>query len=140
MKFITFFLNGERYAVSVAETREVNRMVDIRSIPKAPAYVLGLINWHGMITPVLNLKELLHINPSQLETHARWIAVKHDGFPICLAVDKLDRIRKIPREELDSTPNLSKCTQTEYLSCGMIRMRQGPWSISIVSPMKPEAN
>jgi purine-binding chemotaxis protein CheW len=115
MRFLTFFLNQDRYAVSVAVTREVNRMVDIRIVPKAPEYVLGLINLHGLINPVLNLKELLNIKPSQLASHSRWIAVEHGGLSVCLAVDKLDRIRRITREKLYDIPTLSKGPQTEYL-------------------------
>jgi purine-binding chemotaxis protein CheW len=107
MKFVLFFLNQDRYALSVAATREVNRLVNIRVVDKAPAYVLGLINLHGLITPLLNLKKLLHIKPSHIESHTKWIAVQYGNTSACLTVDKLERIIEIPRERLDDVPTLS---------------------------------
>ena len=114
MKFLTFFLNQNRFAVSVATTREVNRMVAIRTVPEAPAYVLGFIDLHGLLTPALNLKELIQIKPAHLEPNARWIAVKHGSLSVCLAVDKLDRIMNITARKTDHVPSLHDHPENKY--------------------------
>lgn len=114
MKFLTFFLNQHRFAVSVATTREVNRMVAIRTVPEAPAYVVGFIDLHGLITPVLNLKELIQIKPAHLAPDARWIAVKHGSLPVCLAVDQLDRIMNITAGKTDQVPPLHDHPENKY--------------------------
>lgn len=114
---VTFFLNDELYAIPLSDIREVNRMAGIRTVPKAPSYVVGLLNLHGLTSPVLNLKRLLRIEPSELARNSRWVAVKHESFPVCLAVDQLDRIIEVSCEKLDEAPALSKGPETQYLKC-----------------------
>jgi purine-binding chemotaxis protein CheW len=93
IKVLTFFLNQDLYSAPVSDISEVNRMAGIRIVPKAPEYVMGLINLHGTIAPVLNLKSLLQIEPSKLAHNSKWIAARHKNTLVCFAVDKLDRIR-----------------------------------------------
>jgi purine-binding chemotaxis protein CheW len=117
MKILTFILNEESYAIPIADLGEVNRMTGLRIVPKAPAYVMGLLNLHGATAPVLNLKKLLRLRPWQPAPDAMWIAVKHRSIWICLAVDKLGRIVAVPGQALDETPTLSKGVDTRYLKC-----------------------
>lgn len=117
IRIVTFFLNDELYAIPVPDIREVNRMAGIRTVPKAPGYVVGLMNLHGLTSAVLNLKRLLRIEPSELARNSRWVAVKHKSFPVCLAVDKLDRIIGVSCAKLDEAPALSKGPETQYLKC-----------------------
>jgi purine-binding chemotaxis protein CheW len=117
MKMLTFFLNEESYAVPMADLTEVNRMAGIRIVPKAPEYVAGLLNLHGTVTPVLNLKRVLRLTPRQPASHCMWIAVRHHGLSVCLAVDKLGRIVELPCHALDETPALTKGVETRYLKC-----------------------
>ncbi|MGD9007387.1 MAG: chemotaxis protein CheW [Desulfobacteraceae bacterium] len=117
MKLLTFYLNEESYAIPVADLTEVNRMAGIRIVPKAPEYVVGLLNLHGAVAPVLNLKSVLQLSPWQPAPQSMWIAVKHHGIMVCLVVDKLDRIMEVPRRVLDETPTLSKGVETRYLKC-----------------------
>jgi purine-binding chemotaxis protein CheW len=92
-------------------------MAGIRIVPKAPEYVVGLLNLHGTVAPVLNLKSVLQLTPWQPAPHSMWIAVKHHGLLVCLAVDKLGRIMEVPCRALDETPTLSKGVETRYLKC-----------------------
>jgi purine-binding chemotaxis protein CheW len=117
MKMVTFFLNEESYAVPMADLTEVNRMAGIRIVPKAPEYVMGLLNLHGTTAPVLNLKRVLRLTPWQPAPHCMWIAVRHHGLSVCLTVDKLGRIVELPRHGLDETPALTKGVETRYLKC-----------------------
>jgi purine-binding chemotaxis protein CheW len=117
MKIITFLLNEERCAMPMTDISEVNRTAGIRIVPKAPDYVLGLINLHGAIVPILNLKRVLRIAPWQLAPDSMWIAVKHQSALVCLAVDKIGRIIEVPRQAIDEAPMLSKGPETKYLKC-----------------------
>jgi purine-binding chemotaxis protein CheW len=117
MKMLTFFLNENSYAVPMADLTEVNRMAAIRIVPKAPDYVMGLLNLHGAVAPVLNLKRVLRLTPWQPAPHCMWIAVRHHGLLVCLTVDKLGRIMEVPSRALDETPALSKGIETRYLKC-----------------------
>lgn len=117
MKILSFVLNEGHYAIPMADIIEVNRVAVVRTIPKAPTYVIGLINLHGDIVPVLNLKRVLRITPFRLESHSMWIAVNHKSLVVCLAVDRLDRILEVRREALAEMPKHTKGPETRYLKC-----------------------
>lgn len=53
---VIFGLDQERYALPLASVERVVRMVEITPLPKAPAIVCGVINVHGRLVPVINLR------------------------------------------------------------------------------------
>lgn len=59
MLALLFNLGGERYALSCEHLVEVVPLVRFRKIPHAPAYVLGLFNYRGQVTPALDLGVLI---------------------------------------------------------------------------------
>ncbi len=56
-QLVTFTLDGQPYALPLASVQQVVRMVEVVPLPKAPEIVLGVINLHGKIVPVLNLRK-----------------------------------------------------------------------------------
>ena len=60
MLYLLFHVKDESYAVDVREVIEIIPQVKLRSIPKAPDYVAGLLNYRGESVPVLDLCMLLH--------------------------------------------------------------------------------
>lgn len=60
MLYLLFHVKDESYAVDVRGVIEVVPRVKLRSLPKAPDYVAGLLNYRGESVPVLDLCMLLH--------------------------------------------------------------------------------
>ncbi|HHW14036.1 MAG TPA: chemotaxis protein CheW, partial [Firmicutes bacterium] len=54
---VVFTLNHEDFAVPIEQVREINRLVQITPLPKAPQSILGLINLRGRVIPVVSLRE-----------------------------------------------------------------------------------
>ena len=115
IEVLTFLLNDKIYSVSVADIREVNRLVKCRLVEKAPHRVLGMINFHGKTTPVFNLKSLLSIEPSELDQKAMWLAVENNGSYLCLAVDKVCRFLNMDSQIIDEMPYMANGTDVEHI-------------------------
>lgn len=58
MLFLTFELGADRYALDAASIVEVLPVVRIKSMPQAPAGVIGVFNHHGTPVPAIDLSEL----------------------------------------------------------------------------------
>lgn len=52
---VVFALGKEEYGMPIEVVREITRLGDIRTIPKAPSYVKGLINIRGAAIPLIDL-------------------------------------------------------------------------------------
>lgn len=63
---VVFALGQEEYGMPIEVVREITRLGDIRSIPKAPDYVKGLINIRGAAIPLIDLHIRFGINSAGL--------------------------------------------------------------------------
>ena len=77
MLYLLFHVKDESYAVDVREVIEVIPKVKLRSIPKAPGYVAGLLNYRGESVPVLDLCMLLHDRKCAAVFGSRIVLVKY---------------------------------------------------------------
>ncbi len=55
IQVVIFTLGEEEYAIPIEVVREITRLGEVRTIPKAPAYVRGLINLRGKAIPLIDL-------------------------------------------------------------------------------------
>lgn len=79
MLFLLFEIGSDRYCLDVSRVVEVTPMVSFKKIPRAPAYVAGLISYRGTIVPVIDLSILLGGNPSRPFYSTRIILVDFEG-------------------------------------------------------------
>jgi len=55
-ELLPFHLDDQRFAVPLPASVRVERAVAITPLPKAPDIVMGIINFHGQIIPVVNIR------------------------------------------------------------------------------------
>jgi len=97
-------LGDERHGVDLADVAEVLPPVRVTPVPGAEAVFAGVINVHGEIRPVLNLRhwlgmEALPDHPPG-ETLMRVILLRKDGREMGLQVDSVEQIRWIAPGDL----------------------------------------
>lgn len=56
-KIIVFTIDDQRYGIRLDSVERVDRMVEITPLPAAPLFVLGVVDFHGVIMPVINLRQ-----------------------------------------------------------------------------------
>lgn len=50
-------LDGQRYALSLAQVERVIRAVEITPLPQAPEIITGVINVRGRVIPVVDIRK-----------------------------------------------------------------------------------
>jgi len=85
VEVLVFQLSGQRYGVCVADVRELLRAVTFAPLPKAPAFVEGVINRRGALVPVLDIR-------TRFRLPARAPAVS-DHLVVAAAGDRLVALR-----------------------------------------------
>ena len=76
MMMLLFKIDGERYSLSVADVVELVPYVSLQSLPKAPGYIAGLMNYRGNIVPVVDLSILICERPVKRLMSSRIILIK----------------------------------------------------------------
>jgi chemotaxis-related protein WspB len=77
MLFLTFQLGQDRYAIEASHVVEVLPLVCAKEIPQSPPGIAGLIDYHGMSVPLIDLAELALGKPSRKWMSTRIILVNY---------------------------------------------------------------
>lgn len=56
-QLLAFILDDQQYALALTTVQRVVQMVEVTPLPKAPKVVLGVIDFHGSIIPVMSLRK-----------------------------------------------------------------------------------
>jgi chemotaxis-related protein WspB len=77
MLFILFQIGGDRYALSARNIIKVLPLMNLKRVPCAPAGVAGVLNYHGIPVPVIDLNEMTLAEPAARRLSTRIILVNY---------------------------------------------------------------
>jgi chemotaxis-related protein WspB len=58
MLFLLFYLGSDRYAIEASKIVEILPLIAIKKVLRSRPGIIGLINYHGALVPVIDLAEL----------------------------------------------------------------------------------
>lgn len=99
-------LDRERYGVPIEHVHEIIRMQEVTRIPRAPAFVEGVINLRGQVIPVIDLRKRFGLPQADRNGAARIVVVEMHGHRVGVVVDAVLEVMRlgegavVPPEEL----------------------------------------
>lgn len=115
LQIVSFKLGAEEFAIDILLVQEINRIVDITMVPKAPAFVEGVINLRGKIVPILDLRKRFGFPKADTTDQSRIIVVDVQGRVLGLVVDSVSEVLRIPAHILDPPPSLMAGVSASYI-------------------------
>ncbi|MBI4381906.1 MAG: purine-binding chemotaxis protein CheW [candidate division NC10 bacterium] len=100
LQLVVFDIEGQRYALLLNDVERVLPMVAVSPLPQAPAVVLGVINLHGQVIPVLDLRRRFGLPLCDYGLTARLLVVRTSRRILALAVDEVLGVREIAQETI----------------------------------------
>ncbi len=115
IEIVEFLLAHEVYGVETKYISEVCSLIDVTPVPCTPSFVLGIINVHGQIYSVIDLKEFFQL-PQKGISSANKVIILHDGnndsgeqMTFGILADSINSVRYIPQSEIQtSLPTLTE--------------------------------
>lgn len=92
-------IDKQQYAFDLAAVQRTLFAVELSPLPNAPDYILGAINLHGALLPVINLRALFALPEKTLSVNDHLICVNEDS-PVALWVDHVVRVLVIDDKDL----------------------------------------
>lgn len=115
-QLVTCCVGQEEFAVDILSVQEINRMVDITRVPKAPVFVEGVINLRGRIIPVLNLRCRFGITTGGERTvRSRIVVVNVRTRVVGLIVDSVSEVLRLPKNAIEPPPSLETAIGAEFI-------------------------
>ncbi len=106
VQLCTFRIGGEDYAIDIMRVREIIHPTPIVPVPRAPAFVEGVITLRGEVIPVLDVRKRLGVAATPLVRKSRFLLVNVAGQRIGLVVDEVCEVIRVPRGEIRRAPAL----------------------------------
>lgn len=90
-------VGDQRYAIPVRSIIEVAALVQLTPVPDAPAGMLGVVNRHGAVLPVLDLRQRLGGAAGRLDLSTMFIVVEEGpAYRAGLVVDDILDVTTLP--------------------------------------------
>lgn len=102
---LLFTLEGQRYALASADVRELVRAARLTPLPRAPDVVEGLLNLHGELLPVLDLRRRFRLPPRPLSPVDHFIVAQAGPRRVVLRVDRTEEVLTLEPGTLDEAPS-----------------------------------
>lgn len=99
-QLVVFTIDGQRCALFLPIVDRVIHAVEVTSLPKAPEIILGVINMHGQIVPVINLRRRFGFRDKDLDLTDRFIIAQTSRRLVALLVDRVEGVVHIPEETM----------------------------------------
>jgi len=123
---VTFRLGSQTYALPIKPVRQIIEMVTITPLPQINHTVAGVINFHGIWVPVINLRRQLSLADAPLQLHTPIILVNISERLVGLIVDQvLDVLARSADQIIDPGSILLEEMGEIPLLQGLIQSKDG---------------
>ncbi|HEY8381023.1 MAG TPA: chemotaxis protein CheW [Microvirga sp.] len=107
-QFIVFKLGGTEYGLPIGSVEEVVRCPDtLTRLPKAPAFIEGVMNLRGRVVPVIDQRRRFKLDRTGERRRERVVVVRIDQIQAGFVVDTISDVLSIPSDQLRPTPDLA---------------------------------
>jgi purine-binding chemotaxis protein CheW len=94
--------------------REIVRPLKITRIPRAPAFVEGVVNLRGAVIPVVDLRRRFDLDIPADDRHTRVMICSISGRVVGLQVDEVAEVRRYVRKDVQPAPHFIKGSGAEF--------------------------
>lgn len=108
-QFIIFRLGKQEYGIPIAAVAEIARPPeDITRLPKAPAFIDGVMNLRGSVVPIINLRRRFDLGAAEQAASQRILILAVGRVTAGFLVDGVSEIIKAPIGAIQPAPEVSQ--------------------------------
>jgi purine-binding chemotaxis protein CheW len=112
---VSFKLGSEEYGVDIAQVQEINRMVAVTHVPRAPQFMEGVINLRGQLIPIIDLRSRFGMPRAEHTKNTRIVVTEIGAKRVGMVVDSVSEVLRLPVEHIEPAPEMITGVDTEYI-------------------------
>jgi len=124
-EYLTFTLGDEQYGVDILKVKEIRGWENLREMHDVPEYIKGVLDFRGVIIPVIDLRIRFGIEDVEYKA-TTVIIVLSDGDEnmMGIVVDAVSDVLSVKQSEMKKAPSLGSKINTDYM-LGMVTHDDG---------------
>ena len=116
ISIVAFKLGNEVFGLELQEVREIIMVGLITPIPRAPSFILGVLNLRGEIIPVIDLRMRFGLEHQDTTTLSRIIVTPIGDVFTGLIVDSVSEVKNIDKKLLGPPPSVTSIGANAYIA------------------------
>ena len=129
--FVVFDLAGGKFGFQLGDVGEIVRVPNLARMPLTPQSLVGLANLHGVVLPVVDLRQLLGLPTASPNEAARVIVIAR-GASVGYLVDRIDGLVTLPAHRLEKDDAGAGSIDPDVLD-GVIKGAEGESTVKILN-------
>jgi len=116
-QYLTFLLDGERYAVGVGQVREVLEHTKITKLPRTEPYMKGIIHLRGAGVPVIDLRSRFGLPEQAVTKDTSIVVLEVRGGQLILGAlaDAVQEVIELEAEEIEPAPRFGTRLDSAFI-------------------------
>ena len=114
-QLVTFSLGTEEFGVDIMLVQEIIRIPPITRVPKAPPYVVGVINLRGNVIPVVSLRNRFGMTSVEETDLSRIIVLQIKSKVFGIQVDAVTEVLRLDSEGIEPPPPISLGIDSQFI-------------------------
>lgn len=98
LQLVTFRIGEEEFGVDILAVQEIIRLMQITMVPRAPAFIEGVINLRGKVIPVINMRTRFSMAAVTHDSNTRIVVMEFGQKIVGFLVDGVSEVLRIPAE------------------------------------------
>ncbi len=115
MEVITFIAGGERCCLEACFVHEIIPFTDVTRVPGVPDFMVGVINLHGQLVALLDLRRVLGLKERQVAEGARVIVIGKEKIEFSILVDSVESVASLDVTALLEAPEFVSGIGRDYI-------------------------
>ena len=118
---LTFFLENDEYGIDILAVQEIHGWIEPRPIPDTPRYVCGVIDWRGLVVPVVDLRIRFNYEEAVYDKKTVYIILKlkeeqdDKAYIAAIIVDAVSDVCHFAESELKPPPALGGKVEMKFI-------------------------
>ncbi len=114
-QLVVFQLAAELYGVEISRVHEIIRLQSVTRVPRAPAFVEGVINLRGKVIPVVDLGRRFGLPLGEHSRASRIVVVEIGDQVVGIIVDAVSEVLRVNTSIVEPPSPVVAGIDSEYL-------------------------
>ncbi|HWK89380.1 MAG TPA: chemotaxis protein CheW [Longimicrobium sp.] len=121
VQLVTFRVGGQEFGLDVFSVQEILPWRGVTAVPRAPAFVEGVLDVRGAVVPVVDLRRRFELAQATHDDDTRIVLVEFGAERLGLVVDAVTEVLRVPETAISSPPAYIKGLAAEFVR-GIVRL------------------
>ncbi len=115
VELLAFWVSNEEYAVDIREIHEIMKVPELTEVPRAPAFLIGLISLRGTVVPILDLRLILGLSVTDVSRSSRVLVLSAGGEPVGILFDRVTSVVRLEQGAISNRPKAMRLGAAEVI-------------------------